>query len=300
MALKRSGMVEVAVGAAALSLEMKANESARIRDIWYGYCTPGAVDHKITIDRKSMMHFIAPETWYLWGADMKQGKVPLADAFWEAGLWPTIPLAKGETLGITAPGTDNFMEAIYDLYDADDVRPDEPNGSLSTRYRMFQVISNAAIVTAAGDAPLDASDTATEFPAFPGGEAVPANIRIELLGLFGSPCVRGCGTTVGQYTTRLKFLREREDLFDKDLGGVVFRGDTTYKSAALKYQADPSRLIKGGDSVPPGIITYDPPIVFTAGQELNVFATVYEVTAATGDFQIGEIKLGLIMDVIKV
>ena len=298
MSLKRAGMIEQTSGTSALSLTAEAGESILVRDIRSDIAAAGAEDYKVTIDRKSILQFKAPTTWHLLARLQAGTYPPIMEAIKKAGLFPTFPVAEGETFGITAPGTSDYLTVVYDLYDGDDIQADMANGSKASRYRMFQMISNSASPTEAGDEALDQSDLDSEFIAFPGGDVVPPGVNIELLGLFGIPVTDGTGAANAQNTSHLKFLADREDIFDKDLNGINFLADITHTAATTIYGQVAGRLWGGLAYQDAGIIVFDEPLIFVPGSELNVFATIVETTGGT-DLAAGAIKLGMIMDVVK-
>lgn len=296
--LIRSGMVANTHGATALSLEMPAGKAARIRELHIWLDAHQAEDWSITIDRKSIMQFVAPDEWYMIGENPDSVEESMNETFRRAGLWPVIPLGEGETLEITAPGTDNFMEVVYDLYDAADVSPSEPNGSKADTYRLFQTISNAAERATVGDLPLDQSDLGSQYPAFPGGELVPPKMQMTLLGMFGTPWSHAALGVLGQYTTYLKMLADREDVLDMSLLGMLYRSDDFKTTTGLNMYCCASRLNKGSSKGSARIVTFDPPIVFPSGSELNVYATV--AGGCANVFAAGDVQLGMIFDVARI
>lgn len=295
--LLRSGMVANTSGTTPLSLEMPAGKAARIRDLNIWLDSSQAEDWSIAIDRKSIMQFVAPDEWYMIGENPDSVEQCMKRAFQAAGLWPIIPLCEGETLEITAPGTDNFAEVVYDLYDAADVSPTEPNGSKSAVYRLFQTISNAGTRSSVGDLPLDQSDLGTQYPAFPGGDLVPPRTEMALLGLFGTPWHHANLGVLGQYTTYLKMLADREDILDMSLKGMLYRSDDFKTTTGLNMYCVASRLNKGSSKGHARIVTFDPPVVFPSGSELNVYATL--AGGCANEFSAGDVQLGMIFDVAK-
>jgi len=290
-------MVAHSNGTTALSLEMPAGKSALIRNIRLDFGSAVAEDITVTIDRKKMMHFKGPADWGILADCSAARWQSICDEVKRKGLWPTIPLGEGETLAITAPGVNHWVQAEYDLYDAGDITPQMPNGSKSSVYRMFQVISNSGVRATAGDLLLDQSDIDAAFPAFPGGDVVPANTTMELLALFGSPWSHGTDTDNGEYTTYLKLLKNREDILDDALTGMVYTGDWTFIANAVSADKMAGALwVSRGFTSPCGIYVFDPPVVFGPGEELNVYATLAR-TGAGGDFTAGQVKVGFLFDV---
>ncbi len=297
MSLIKQGMVEKGTGANDGSLTMQAGESALIRDLYY---LAGHVNHEdvdIDIDRKRIMQFKAPVSWFLLHWYASHAFIPMVEAIKAAGLWPSIPLGEGQTFTAGSALNDAYMEIVYDLYEAGDIKSTDDNGSDARRYRLFQTISNSDTITAAGDWPLDQSSLDAVFPQFPGGAVVPAGTEMHLLGLYGAPVSKGGGAANGQYTTHLKFIANREDMFDKDLTGMNFLGNAAFVLADVEYQNVCGRLANSIEYLQPRIIAYDEPIIFKAGEELNVYATIAE-TGATGDLTAGQVALGLIFDVV--
>ena len=296
MGLRRSGMVAKTSGTTTLSLAAGANESFRVRELHYFPATAAAEDVDVSVDRKRILQFKAPSAWRLLGSLHDTGYASIVHELIMRGLFPTIPVASGETFEVSGGAASSYMEAVYDLYDADDVRAHEPNGSKSKAYRLFQVISNVAAVTAAGDVALGQSDLDSVFPAFPGGAVVPANTRMKLLALFGSGAEHGDGSDPEGHTTYLRLLKDREDILDQSLTGMSLVGDTTVTADALTYSSKASRLACGQQYVPPRIITFEDPPVFDEGTELNATITVAAGAGGT-NFEAAGLKLGLIFDV---
>jgi len=191
-------MVAHTSGTTALSLEMPTGQSARIKAIHYQTDTYSGSDLTVTIDRKKMMFFDYVALLCTFNRAMKSGYQSIASVLDRLGLWPVIPLGEGQTLGITAPGDGHYLQVIYDLYEGGDVLPSEFNGSQSGSYRLFQQISNSGVRTTAGDLALDQSDIDAVFPAFPGGESVPAKTTMTLLAMFGSAYSHGTGAANGE------------------------------------------------------------------------------------------------------
>ena len=296
--LRKSGMVLAALTTTAISLAMSAKESAIVTAIRYFIDGAQAEDIDLNIDNKRICQWKAPSTWQLLAEGIAGTTTSIMDVIRQAGLWAGIPLAAGETLTMTAAGSGNSMEIEFDLYDVGDIKSTQKNGSQADTYQLFQVISNTDIVTAAGDWPLDQSDLDDLFPAFPGGAVVPASTRMHMLALFGGPCGVGKASETTQNTTRLKMLRDRDDILSRDMLGMLWTGDDGVASDTVSYLTDGSSIQIPVAGQAGKIKVFDPPVIFEPGQELNVHATIAE-TAEGGDAAVGEIKLGLLFDVEK-
>jgi len=300
MALKRSGMVEVVTGTGPLQLTMQAGESARIKDIRYFITSAASEDITLKINRRLITNFVAPSGWYLLARDPSNGYVSVWEVLKKLGLAPEYPLASGETLEISGMGANDYIELEYDLYDEGDVRNDEPNGSNSAVYTLFQSISNSTAGTSTGDVSLDQSDIDSAFPAFPAGTVVPARKRMRLRAVYGCPAYTASGTAHGFHTTRIKMIKDQEDLFDKDLNGLLFYSDTSAVSpSGTTYKPVATSVYVGQQYVEPKVLVLDPPIDFEPGEELNVFITI-DGTAGNGNFTAGQLALGLVFDVERI
>ena len=296
MGLMKQGMVERATGTTDLELEAQANESLLVKKISAHIPSAAAQDRNIWIDQVNIQQWVALSTWYALAGIQSTGYVPKYNPLHAAGVLRPFPIASGQKLLIDGGVANSYTEVVYDRYDEGDITADMPNGTQSPEYDLIQVISNSSAVSAAGDAPLDQSDLDTAFPAFPGGANVPANHTMKLMALFGSPVAEGDGGASDGATTLLKFIQDRRDLFDKDLGGITFAGDTSHVAASTIYSPFASRLSQGLALAEPSIIVFDEPIVFGEGSELNVFATV---TGAGTDLAASVIPLGLVFHVTR-
>jgi hypothetical protein len=292
-------MVEVAEGTSSLELKAEAGTSLQIVDISFGVDGAQAEDITLSIDRKAIHHFKFPSGWYGLAEFPASSYQSLYRYLRKKGLIRPIPVGEGETVSVTAPGANNTLEVVYDLYDAGDIVPNMYNGSKSDRYDLLQIISNSAAISADGDADLDQSDLDSEFPGFPGGEVVPGRTQMLLKGLFGTGVSEGTGAAVGIYTDRIKFLADREDIFDKDLNGLLYVGDLSRTTATAAYGTDHGRLDIGRQYVEPKIIQFDDPIVFGPGEEVDISVECVESTDGA-TLAAGEIKLGMIFEVQRI
>ncbi len=298
MGLIRQNMIERAAGVTPLVLQLGSSESARVKRIWYEPAAAALEAIRVFIDRREVLHFAAPAMWRLLSDMYVGGYTSIAGALHRIGLWPVIPIGKGEALTITGGAANSYLTVVYDLYDGEDVNPAEPNGSKADRYRLFQIVSNAGVLAAAGDLALNQSDLDSLFPSFPGGHDVPAGSTMELIGLFGTAASKGTGAANGEYTTALKLLKDREDLLDRDLVGLPFRGDPAFVGASVEYETLVGPIRAGVQYMEPRLYLFDPPVEFPGGSELNVFATIAR-TGAGADFAAGEVKLGMLFDVLR-
>jgi len=289
-------MVESTSGTTALTLEARSGESLLVKSIDNTAAASAAESISISIDRKRIMQFVAPATWNLLANLFPTGYHSIESVLRSLGLLAPIPVAEGETLEITAPGASDYLSVEYDVYDAGDIKSGLHNGSNGQSYDLIQVVSNSGVRATAGDLALDQSDLDSLFPAFPGGSVVPARTTMTLKALFGCPVTKGTGAANGEYTTKIKLLKDRSDILDKDLLGIDYLGSVAHTAATTVYGAVAGRISTNVAFVKPRVFVFDTPPVFEAGSELNVFATLGR-TGAGADFVAGEVKLGMLFDV---
>tara|TARA_R100001086_G_scaffold112467_1_gene57352 strand:- start:7040 stop:7936 length:897 start_codon:yes stop_codon:yes gene_type:complete len=295
MALKNSGMIETTSGTTAAVLKAESGESLFVRDIQYHDVGANAESLNVTIDRKDVFQFEAPTGWYLLQDDYAAEIESISQLMREAGLFPTFPVAEGEELQVSGGTAGSVMNIVYDMYDAGDVKNTWRNGTRSKKSEIWQVVDNSTAIAAAGDADLDASDLDSVYPAFPGGALVPAGEQWMLKALFGSPASTGDTSANDLYTTRLKLIRDRTDIFDKDRVGAHLLGNSAYTAAAPGYESHGSLITVPKANQRGKIYQFPTPPIFNEGQELLCKITCALTSA--GDFGIGELKLGLVFDI---
>jgi len=286
--LLQANMVKRLIASGGGSLEAKTGESLRVKRI---ECIPSTNDTYLTVrvDRvtvafyrvkgKSGNHLSTILTGYL--------KRNLMEFLADAGLNVTIPIAEGQTLNIERYAETGNVMVIYDRYSAGDVLATDPNGSESNAYTFMQYAKVGTAPTAPGDALIDTSLSPSEFPDFPCGKVVPARHTIELMGVAGCPFNDGAGGPIGFATSFMKFIKDREVLFDTDRNGIPFDAQDA-AATALSYGCNFSLIGPGTEilvntnAITPGPpLMFDPPLRFEAGQELNVYLTIVETGVAT-------------------
>lgn len=289
--LLQSNMVKRITASGGGDLEAKTGESLRIKRI---ECIPSASDTYLTImiDRvtvafyrvkgKSGNHLSTIRSSYL--------KRNIMDFLTERNINVTIPIAEGQTLTVKRYAQDGNVMIIYDRFSAGDVKASDPNGSESKVYTFLQYAKVGATPAASGDFLIDTALTPAEFPDFPCAKVVPALHMIELLGIAASPFVDAAGGGIGFETTFLKFIKDREVLFDPDRNGIPFKG-LSASEQSLYYGCEYSLIGSGTEIILDDInnivsahgdpLMFEPALKFEAGQELNVYLTVLRTGAGT-------------------
>jgi hypothetical protein len=288
MALKKANMVKRMTASGGDSLEAKAGESLRVTRI---ECVPSTNDTYLTVsvDQTTVAFYRVKGKSgnHLGTLHGKYLKGNIMEFLASRGINVSIPVASGQTLTVKRYAETGNVMVMYDLYEKDDVKSTEPNGSNGKEYIMIQYAKVGISPTASGDAVVDTSLTPAEFPNFPCGAVVPANHNIEMLGVAGSPFVDGAAGPVSFASTFLKMMKDREILFDVDRNGLPFDGQAA-AATALAYAGNFSLIGPGTETlIDTNIITpgdplmFDPAIMFVAGQELNVLLSVIKTGAAT-------------------
>lgn len=193
------------------------------------------------------------------------------------GINCTIPVAEGQSFSLASAGTSPTVVIVYDIYDAGDIRADMPNGTESKEYMFLQYMSSAGTADSSETLHLDTSLSPAEFPDFPCGKSVPANMNIDILGLVGCPCGNGISASDKTYSTFVKLVKERETLFDEDRNGIpfewihgIFGGTNYYSQFSLIGPCVNVDMNQTGGSLGDPLI-FDPALSFKSGEELLIY-----------------------------
>jgi len=302
--LRQANCIKRGLVTSALSLEAHANESFLVRGIWAGRITTDGY-LSVKVDNFSIGYWrrAGKRGNELGGMRLGYEGINLMDLLVKRGLPFTIPVAEGQTLNLSAGDGIGSYQILYDIYDAGDVRPDMPNGTACKTFGFIQYLRESAVLDASGDLLLDTSITPAEFPDFPAGKTVPANMEIKLHGIEGSPVADFSSTDNGFYSTYLKMVREREVLFDEDNKGIEFLGNSAATTAA-QYSKPQSLIGSVGEITMADTerkvqepYWFDPPLVFGSGEELLIYMSFVKVGIHTMAADLSDI--GLILEVNK-
>lgn len=320
MSIRESFMIKTVRGDTDLTLEAKVGESLLIKGVRID--NPAASYVTLSINKSMVGYFrvggvlgnqlafpkgqkeylsspaVAAATWLI----RKAGKVPnildyMIERDWLAGY----PVAEGETFLIEdAAGAGAIQTIIYEVHDAEDIKNTDPNGSKASEYVYCNYGRTAATVDSSATTIYDTSQTPVEFPAFPFGADVPAKTEILLLGIATSDFSPSENTNAANIATSfLKLVKERITLFDDDKNGLLLEGI----NAIVNGGTD---LVGAGMSIPGQCSDIDrrepfelpDPIVFSSGEELNVYlSTVIE--GAGQDILVSDGEVTLLEKVIR-
>ena len=302
--IRQTNCIKRGLVTSALSLEARANESLLVRAIYITTITTAGY-LAVKVDNVSVGY---------WRRKGKRGNelggitstlvgINLMDLLVKRGLPFAIPVAEGQTLNLSIGDGAGSYQILYDIYDAGDIRPDMPNGTDAKTFAFMQYLRESAVLTASGDMLLDTAITPAEFPDFPAGKSVPANMEITLHGIHGCPVADAASGSNLFYSTYLKLVRERTVLFDEDRLGIQFLGNAS-ASGAGDYTLGESLIGSVGEVAAGGAIDivaeplwFDPPLVFGSGEELLIYMSFVKVGTHTmaGDLS----DIGLILEVNK-
>jgi len=212
------------------------------------------------------------------------GSVTLVSYMIKRGWMAGYPVAEGQTFRVkpyTSGKKLNNVIIVYEKYDAGDIKKDMPNGSEASEYIFVNYGQPSEPLTNSGDYEINTVKTSAEFPDFPIGDAVPSKHEIEILGVLGSESIDYDGADDYTYTKYLKFFKGRRVLFDDDRNGLpfyqpTFSGISTglYFGRGFSVVGNYSARDRREPFVPPK------PLAFKAGDELKVYITAGQATAA--------------------
>ena len=275
--IRKPNMVKSITASGGGSLQADAGEAFRIKRI---SCVPSTNDTflKVLIDNAAVGY---------WRVKGKSGNhiSPLIGHYVHDNLWDHIvhsgynldlPIAEGQKLTVERYAEAGNVIIEYDIHDPADISREMPNGSDANERIYINYLNIGTALTASGDALCDESLNPSEFPAFPASALVPANHRIELLGLVGCPWCDGAAGPIYFVTDTVKLFKGLEILFDEDRNGIPFKGDVDpgtgdeYNAAyTLIGPATPALMDSAtvGNGAP---LMFRTPVLFDEGEELNV------------------------------
>lgn len=301
--LRQANAIKRVASGTAFALQADAGESFLIKCLYAGPTALATGYPVLRVDRKTVGCYRggAIGVNHLGSVDDTYIAQNLMKWLGDNGVNVTIPIAEGQQFTVERSGNTGDLTAVYDIYDAGDIRKDMSNGSDSKDFTFIQYMTASAALEAVGDHELSVSLSPAEFPDFPCGKAVPARHKIELLGLVGAPVSKGDGATGHTTSQYLKLVKERETLFDEDRNGIPFMADENTTGTAM-YKTAMSLI---GDCVQVGAslsnpsegvpLLFDPPLKFESGEELQVYLTCSY--AASGTIAVAEVRVAAILHV---
>jgi len=272
MGLKESFMVKENFSGATANIELtpKVGEAYRIKQLRIGALHAGGFCECL-IDRLSIGF------WYIGSITSNHlEQCSEADALpnvferlQQLKAFDGYPICEGETFELkpAVAGADIVGAIIYEIWDAEDVKPEEDCGSKSPSFTYLNYGTNTAQIDAGTYGRLDKSRNPAEYPAFPFGEVVPAGYEIDILGIL----MKDWGGYVDDTANTMRFLRltkDRRVLWNEDRRGI-------YSTQGMSYFTwGPCRQTNTDIKLFPSLIT------FTAGDELLVdLSAAVNVTA---------------------
>lgn len=200
------------------------------------------------------------------------------------GLMAGYPVAVGETFKITGVKQANAIQmVIYEIYEEEDIKSEQPNGSKSLEYIFVNYGNTGATITAAGSYLYDTTLNPGEFPDFPFGKVVPAKTEIGVIGILASDFAPSENTAVDyQNTQYLKLIASRETLFDEDRNGLLHLAPSGVNVGGRDRIGEGQSLIGNYSDVDFNLPFFMPaPLTYKAGDDLDIYLT----TAGGGSYQ---------------
>ena len=304
MALLRANEFKIVENTNILELRPREGEAFRVKRVEVAKPSTETFA-EIIIGRATTGYFAVNKHGFNHLAPVVAGEATknIFDVLEEKGKPLIYPVAEGEAFIVRTTNNVDFIKVIYDVYEAADVKPDEPNGSQSNELFYLLYLTNATD----WDDPnkefytLDAMLNPEEFPNFP-IESVPSKATIELHGIFGVPLATSKGdgsNTLGtSFTKRVRLYYQRKVLFDPDRRGFLFKGNEGYSETGTKQTYDYSEIVNELPFVEDHqrkMKFFDEPLVFESGEELLV--QVGTKIDADAPIQAGKITVGLILKI---
>lgn len=279
--LQQAGMYKTVEGNNDFELTMESNESCRIVDIMVQNpaSSPGYISCYTNKDQVGYFRVAGDLGNHLPFTLQDEKNMTLFGWLVEQGIFRPFPVPSGYTFKITGAKQDGAIVTVkYDLYDDGDVSATEPNGPDATEYDYINY-GRYSTTLADGENHYQTQQTPSQFPAFPFGKDVPGKTQVTVHGFAASDLRKKAGATGIQITKYIKFVRDRETLFDEDLVGIPLIGANVSGST---YRLGEGYSVAGNysdvDERPPKI--FDTPLQFDPGESLDVIVRTSVVSGA--------------------
>jgi len=298
MAVKEPFMVYTVEGNEDLEITAKTGESLLIKDVFI--YNPASNYATLRVEKTTVGYFRVGGTLgsHLGFSPSDSDKKTILGYLREKGIFTGIPVAEGETFSIDGVAQSGAIQCIvYEKHDAEDITSEMENGSKADSYLYINYGRPSAVND--GDNLFTTTQNPAEFPDFPFGETVPSGHDMTLYGLLFSDIGKTSGTGANKQITRyLKFIKDREVLFDEQRQGIPCIGSAP-TSDGTNIGAGSSIVGNYSDVDYREPFMFPEPLVYHAGDELNIYINT-DVTTGSANISTSEVELGMIFKVRKV
>jgi len=299
MAIKAHDQIKWVESSKSLELEADIGEAFLVKDIFCGKSSGGYVT--VNIDKTTVGYFRIDSGdlgSHLHFPLQDEEKLTILGYLSQKGIFKGYPVAEGQSIALSV---DSLMPLaiLYDIYEPGDISPDMENGSEAKEYLLINYgkkTSSGTLVD--GDNELVYCMLPSEFPNFPFGEDVPAKTAIEIYGILASDVGSTSGSGTNKHRTQyLKFVKEREVLFDEDKRGIMMIGnvpssDTTNIGVGNSIVGNYSHI---DERLP---LMFTSPLRFESGEELTIIVNT-EVVSGSANLSVDYGEVAIIEKVIR-
>ena len=154
-------------------------------------------------------------------------KNTLLKYLFDRGLWRGIPVEEGQTFKVEAYNqTGAFINVIYEVHDAADLKSTDPNGSEAVERDL--ITYGGCGISQGGDTKVDTQQWGRIVGGFPYQDKVPPAYEVAIKGVLFQDIYKSANTGANKIKTLyLKFVKNREVLFTRQLYGLLYMGDQT-------------------------------------------------------------------------
>lgn len=305
MALINSFMVKNGASVSSLTLEADTGKSLLVKDIRILSIADTFLSVKIDKTLVGYFSIDNEKLGNLLGYELISGvpyRPSILQEMMSRGIFKGYPIAEGQKMVLeTIPASTFYAVIIYEEYESGDITETMQNGTEASEYFILNYGDCGVSINTAGDHIIDNQVSPKDFPEFPYGKVVPAKKEIAIHALLASERGADDGTATGNYiiTQYYKFKQERETLFDQDVAGIYALGHNVGAIGSFECENNMSILAESSDRYRRAINVFPSPLIFTEGEELNIYITT-AVAATPGTFEQEETRICLPMTVQKV
>ena len=216
----------------------------------------------------------------------------------DAGIFEGYPIAEGEKMVLTHDDNGNLGNTVivYEEYEAGDITSEMQNGTEAEEYVYINYGRFETAPAAAGSFVYDNQITPVEFPEFPFGKVVPTNKSIEVNALLASDR-NIIAAANGLATTFYSLKQGRKTMFDEDLRGILAAAPVVGLANNVLSEEGACVLGEGSHLYRRPVHFFEEPLMFEAGEELNVYATFIAGGGGAAAIDLPQSEVGLIQTV---
>jgi hypothetical protein len=256
-----------------------------------------------------MIGGLAPNTVYYKVGNLAQqalcGQKTLLGLLRDMGIFTGYPVANGETFTIEGAAQNGAIQTVlYSVYDKDDIKNTDPNGSESTEQLFVSYGHAGASINAEGETHLGTMRNPGDVAptSFPWTKDVPSGKKVILYGILASDFAPWQNTPTNYCFTRYIKMTTGEPvkiLFDEDKKGLLAYSGKKEGFGGVDAVAEGCSVVGNYSSVDSRLPFFFKDLEFPQGANLDIYWNT-EKGGTGAEILTDRHEIGLIMKLVKV